>query len=178
MTRLIVLIGFLLAFCAGLAVGLTRPVTAAPVIEAPGGRPEGGRRGWLAQQLELSPLQQEQLDEIWSETARRGRHEQFERRRRLRRERDEAIAALIRDEDRPAYEAILREHDERAAELEAEWRESFRAAVERTRALLTPEQREKYQALMDRQGWGGGEDRGRSTTRPAGETARPSRRQG
>lgn len=145
MTKTVVLVCFMVAFAAGLAVGFqTRGVAV---------EPERGRSkqcgGWLSSELGLTPEQKEQLDRIWSETARHGGRERMEQRRRLYRERDEAIAALIRPDDQPKYEEILKNHAERMAALDREWRESFHAAVEQTKQILTPEQRERYEKLLE-----------------------------
>lgn len=195
MTRAIVVIGFLLAFGAGLVLGLSWPQVRAYATPGPDrgglrhpvafpddpdghGRPPHppppGRRGWFAQQLELTPEQLRQMDAIWSDFARRGRIEHAEQRRQLRRQREEAIAALVREEDRPAYERVLREHDRQLAQMETQWRQRFRDAVERTKALLTPEQREKYDELLSRQGWHNG-DGPSAGGGPAGPPGPPDR---
>ncbi|NLX12368.1 MAG: periplasmic heavy metal sensor [Phycisphaerales bacterium] len=148
MTRLLIIAGFLIAFAAGWVVGLKWPGTK----ESSNTR-SGRHGGWLAAELKLSPEQKEQLREIWSDTARRGGRERMDRRRQAARERDEAIAALIRPEDKTRYEEILKEHAEQSGEQDREWRESYQAAVERTKAILTPEQRVRYEELLQRQQW-------------------------
>lgn len=152
MTKVVVILGFLVAFGAGLAVGLqnARRETAAKPQE-PATRPSaGGREGWLTSALGLNSEQQEQLKKIWSETARRGRGEQDDLRRQYRTERDEAIAALIRPEDKPRYDLALRTYTERTAAMEQQWRTAYQAAVEQTKQVLTPEQRVKYEELLKR----------------------------
>lgn len=146
MTRLVVTLGFLLAFAAGMVLGVRSRTQEPPPEPQP---PRHG--GWLAAELELSPDQRTQLDRIWSETAFRGRHGREERRREIFRARDEAIVGLIRPEDRPAYEEILRQHSEQMNALEREWKDAFQSAVEQTRELLTPEQRTRYEELLQRQ---------------------------
>ncbi len=145
MTKFVVLLSFMAAFAAGLVVGFqVRRPTAPPETQP------GRRGGWLAKELNLTPAQQEELDRIWSQTARSGGREREERRRQLVRERDQTIAALIRPEDEWMYDEILREYAEQMDELEREWRASFQAAVERTRQILTPEQRARYDDLLQR----------------------------
>src|SRR5688500_8579212 len=97
MTRLVVAIGFLLSFGAGLARGLQLNALPSTVSAAPGDPPPprpSGRRGWFATELGLTPEQQRQLDRIWSETVRRG-PSGGDRRRQFREERDRAIAELV-----------------------------------------------------------------------------------
>lgn len=145
MARFLIVICFLLAFAAGLTVGIQSPHQAA--VQSP---PPPERGGWLATELNLTPEQQEQMRKIWSETARRGGRERDEHRRRLYRQRDEEIAALIRPEDRAKYEAVLQNHAERLAALDAEWKSAFEASVARTREILTPQQRVKYDEFLQR----------------------------
>lgn len=159
MTRAIIVIGFLCAFAAGFALNLGW--SSHPPRDADrGNRPDRG--SWLAEQLDLTDEQQEQMKEIWSDTARRGNRQQWEQRRKLREERDQAIAALIDDENRPAYERILAEYEEKTDALHAQWRQSFEQAVERTKALLSDEQRRKYDEILDRQRWDNRDERRRA----------------
>ncbi len=163
MTRIMVVIGFLVAFAAGLTVGLevrrpavarapaaeptTHPTTTHPATRG-GGRSPGG---WFASQLNLTPEQRQQMDAIWSEVARGGRAEIDKRRRQFREERENAILALIGPEGKPKYDAILRHHQSRQRATECAMRSRFEKAVEETNALLTPEQQAKYKALLARQ---------------------------
>jgi hypothetical protein len=102
----------------------------------------------LTARLGLSPEQQEQMKRIWSETAHRGGREAEERRRQYRKDRDDAIAALIRPDDKPKYDAALQQYADRQAAMEKEWRSSFAAAVEKTKAILNPDQAKKYDEFL------------------------------
>ncbi len=149
--KAIITVCFLSAFVAGLVIGMeSRQKGALP----PPPRP-GGHGGWLTSALGLTPEQQEQMRQIWSDTVGRGGPGRDDRRRQLFRERDEAIAALIRPEDKPRYDEILKKHAEQMSAMEREWHRSFEAAVERTKEILTPEQRAKYEKLLQRHGPGG-----------------------
>jgi Spy/CpxP family protein refolding chaperone len=167
MTRLVVLLGFAVSFSAGLMVGLISDHGPSK----PDDKPPRDRSSWLAEQLKLTPEQIRQMQEIWSETARRGGREQGDRRQQLRRQRDEAIAALVPESRRQDYERILAEYAAANEAIENEWRGSFDRAVARTKEILTPEQRERYEQLLSRQGWDGpgSGPRGRPPTRPFGE---------
>jgi hypothetical protein len=74
---------------------------------------------------------------------------------------------------------VQEDYVERVAALEKEMRSAFDAAVERTRQVLTPEQRAKYEALLRRQQWDRGPGPGRhhdrtsdrETTRRGGASA-------
>ena len=156
MTKFVVIIGFLVAFAAGVMVGSIDwrkgdDVNGAVATTAPTTRHSRG--GLLQSELGLTSEQRQAMDKIWSEMAGRGRGEQEEKRRQFRRERDEAIAALIPDDDKAKLEQIGAEYTEKLAALDRESRAAFASAVEQTKALLTPEQRVKYDELLKRHHW-------------------------
>jgi Spy/CpxP family protein refolding chaperone len=144
MAKLLLIIGFAMAFGAGVLIGpkLWHQAAAAPTT-----RPTR-QGGWLTTELNLTPDQQEQMKKIWSETAHRGNREQEDRRRQFRKDRDDAIAALISPADREKYDQVLKTYAERNAAMDREWRNSYLAAVERTKQILTSEQRNKYEELL------------------------------
>src|SRR6185437_11592650 len=110
MTKLVVLIGFCVAFAAGMTVGMKRGRVTQPAAPAvmpatmPTSRPSHRGGGFLPSALNLTQDQQEKLSKIWSETARGGRSMQEDRRRQLRQKRDETIASLIPPADQAKYE--------------------------------------------------------------------------
>lgn len=176
MTKLVVIIGFLLSFAAGLMLGQMqgrRHLVVRSTQMNTTTRPVH-RGGWLTSELGLTPEQQKEMDQIWSETAGRGRREIEERRRQIRTERDEALAGLVRPEDKPRYDQVLENYEQQQRALEAEMRANFESAVQRTKALLTPDQRAKYEQLLKRHQWDRGNRGGpgrRGGDRPAPQTA-------
>jgi Spy/CpxP family protein refolding chaperone len=144
MAKLLLIIGFLMAFGAGVLIGpkFRREAAAAPATKP------SHQGSWLTTELNLTPDQQEQMKKIWSDTARRGNREQEDRRRQFRKDRDDAIAALISPPDREKYDQVLKTYGERNAAMDREWRSSYLAAVERTKQILTVEQRNKYEELL------------------------------
>jgi Spy/CpxP family protein refolding chaperone len=154
MTKLVVIIGFAVAFAAGLIVGLESRQTSIGSTAAPAAtRPSGGRGpgpGWLTSELNLNPQQQEQMKQIWSEVARHGRGEQEDRRRQLRSERDDAIAALVPAQDKEKYEQIRKNYSDQMAAMDQDMRSRFDEAVKKTKDILTPEQRTKYDEILSR----------------------------
>ena len=183
MTKLVVTIGFIVSFLAGVMVGISaqrRSMMATDSATVPSTRPSH-RGGWMAAELNLTPQQEEQMKQIWSDAARgggRGEHE--DRRRQFRRERDEAIAQLIRPEDKSRYDEVMKNYSAQTDAMDAEMRKNFEDAVRRTKELLTPEQRTKYEDMLKRRSRDYGRDGGgrdRETTRrsaDAGATSRPS----
>jgi Spy/CpxP family protein refolding chaperone len=169
MAKVIVILGFALAFAAGLVIGSRRAIVEhVPASEVPTTSPSErrGPGGWLQEQLGLTSDQRQQLDKIWSEIARRGRSEHEDIRREFRRERDAAIADLVPPAALGEYDAIINHYSERVAGLERESRETYNAAVEKTKSILTPAQRVNYEELLRRHKWGSsGAARDRHTTR-------------
>jgi Spy/CpxP family protein refolding chaperone len=153
MTKVVLVIGFIVAFSAGLFCGLAvrgREVQASSPVAASRPVTAGGPGGLLAAELGLTPEQREQMNRIWRDNARTLRHQQDQKRAQLRKEREEAIAALIHAEDRERYEQALRAHAERLAQMDGELRASWQSGVEETRKILTPEQRKKYDEFLKR----------------------------
>jgi Spy/CpxP family protein refolding chaperone len=168
MTKLVVALGFCIAFAAGMVVGMTqakRAMVATTVNNPPttqrGGHRGGSPGGFLAAELNLTPQQQQQMERIWSETAQRNREESDKRRTTLRTQRDEAIAVLIGPELMGKYDEILKHYRDQQADLDREMRANFESAVKQTEEILTPEQQSKYKALLSRHQFRGpGPDRG------------------
>jgi Spy/CpxP family protein refolding chaperone len=169
--KIIVILGFCLAFAAGLVIGTrSHPAKLSPA--APGSTPTTGpsaRHGsWLSSELGLTSDQREKLDKIWSETARNGREERDERRREYRRDRDTAIAELVPPARMGEYDKIIETYSDRVASLDRESRESYEAAVDKTKQILTPDQRARYEELLKQHKWGPprGHRNETTTTRP------------
>jgi hypothetical protein len=167
--KVILVVGFLITFGAGLAVGWQfrgHDALAAPAATT---RPTS-RSGFLEAELGLTAEQREQMKKIWSDTAHRGGREQEDRRRQFRKERDEAIAALIRPDDRAKYDLVLKTYSEKNSAMEREWRGNYERSVERTKQILSPEQRKKYEEILKKQENRRAEER--ATSRPG--TDKPS----
>jgi len=150
MTKVVLITGFLIAFAAGLVVGLGMRKEAV-AGGGPGTATRPSRHSFLTTELGLSQAQQDQMRKIWSEAAHRGGREQDDRRRQFRKERDDAIAGLVPDADKAKYEAANKQYADRMTAMEQEWRASYAAAVDRTKQILTPEQRQKYEDLLKKQ---------------------------
>lgn len=153
-TKIILAVTFLLVFAAGAVVGTVRPLV--PGASHHGG-PGESRGSWIARELSLTPDQQEQMRRIWAEQAPGTRERDHgDRRREFQRQRDDAIKAMLTDEQRTKYDAIQKEYTDHLADLSKERQAAFQQAVERTKAILTPQQVEKYDALLKKRTEGGG----------------------
>lgn len=164
--RLIVIIGFALAFAAGGTVGM---LAASDGRRRPRRRPGPGRH--LAKELGLTAEQQAQMRKIWSEAmGGQARQQWRDRRMALYRQRTEAIEALLTDEQRARYEEIFAEHAREMEKINQERHGLVQDAVERTKKILTEEQAKKYDEMRKtgRRGPGSfrGGRRGGPRTRP------------
>jgi Spy/CpxP family protein refolding chaperone len=135
------IVTFLVVFAAGAAVG--RLWSAPP-------RHRTSRASWLAQELKLSPEQQKSIELIWAAAMRESRKAQEDRRNTQRKERDEAVQALLTEEQKAQYQQIMSDYDRAREESSTERKTAFDDAVARTKSILTEEQREKYDELMTR----------------------------
>jgi Spy/CpxP family protein refolding chaperone len=168
-TKILLVLSLAVVFAAGGAVGYAVRRQTPP--EPPH---ERRRRSWLTDELNLKPEQREQMQEIWSEAMEPTRGE-FGQRGRIYEERNEAVRALLNEDQQAEYDRILEETERRLQELSDARRrafeEAFEKAVARTKEILTPEQRQKYEEMLSRMpepGPGPGGRRGRGRGRPGG----------
>ncbi len=174
MTKLVVTLGFLVAFAAGLAVGVSVQQRRLAAGAAPTTRP-AGRAGWLVRELDLTPQQADQMRQIWSQVIRHGGREHESQRQQIRIEREKGIEALIPWQSKAKYDEIQKRYSDEMAALNRESQASFQAAVEKTKAILTPEQRKKYEDFLSRHQFGRNRERenqrgeARATSRPASQ---------
>jgi len=177
MSRTKVVVGFAvgLAMCAGVAVGLV-----SARIPDQHRKAHGEPRSWLADELNLSPTQREQMKAIWMDVTTRGRPNpsvaggppggppgsppgggppgaspqrdgRGDERRRLERERNEAILAAITDaEQRRRVEEVMQQFEQRQQEMARERERMFEDAVKKTMAILDEPQRKKYEQILQR----------------------------
>lgn len=145
MTRMIVITGFVIAFCAG---AMSWEAYKSLATNKPKDEPPPSRVSDFERELKLTPEQQKQMKEIWSSMPRGGGRESWGKRNQIYRERDEALAKLIRPEDKPAYDQVLADTKQKLDSLDAAGKKAFEQMKEKTRAILTPEQRVKYEEMM------------------------------
>jgi len=174
--RLMVILGFAMAFAAGASVGMLISLPQAASADRP------SRPGDLAEQLGLSAQQREQMHKIWGEFV-MGRDKEFrDSKREIWQAKDEAIENLLTQEQRSEYDAICADCELRLMAMDQQWQTVIDQAVEKTKAILTPEQAKKYEEFRSaRQAWrtrgskGGGRfspgDHGMGRRGPASATA-------
>lgn len=136
--RWLVVLGFMLALAAGAVLGVAQDRV----------RHREGRESWLAAQLDLSQSQQEQIRQVWAEVMSGQGRSHRELRERLQQERDAAIRGLLDTEQSERYDAIIAEYDGKTAELKLQKDAAIQSAVQRTKQLLSPAQRQRYEELL------------------------------
>ena len=107
-----------------------------------------GRSSWIESELKLTPQQREQMRTIWQGMLRTTDQHGWEKRRELQKQRDESIVALLTPEQKAAYDKLQQKYTDDVAALSAQREAAFKAAVEKTRAILSPSQRTKYDDLL------------------------------
>jgi Spy/CpxP family protein refolding chaperone len=139
--KAILIVSFVMTFAAGAATGL--------LVAHLNHRPH--MPSWLGAELNLTSQQREQMHKIWSEVMGSMMRQRFEQSKALRQERDQAVASLMTEEQRPRYEAILKDYTRKDGELSDQRKQAFEEAIRRTKEILTPEQAVKYEELMQKQ---------------------------
>lgn len=159
----VLVIVFIVALGSGIVIGKKFPMAT---------KPDSHERSRLSDELKLNDDQREKMRNIWQEVVRGGsRQGGFDRRRQLAKERDEAIAAIMTKEQKPAYDAVLATYSQQVAELSKEREATFQKAVEQTKAILDPGQRAKYEELLAKGTFGPGR---RPGTGPSTQATRPA----
>ncbi len=142
--KLLLTLSLVLTFAAGLALGCL-------LERGRGSRHRPGRRqSWLARELDLTPEQEQQMHAIWSEAMGQLGMPRGERRQAPRDEREQAIRDLLTDEQEVQYDRIQADFERSLAALADEGKQAFDRAVARTKEILTPEQRAKYEEMLGR----------------------------
>jgi len=136
---------FVLALAAGVSGGML-------LARLPATHPEGGDAATaaaspLAAELALTPQQSEDMRRVW-EGVRETSQQCYEDGRRLQKDRDDALVALLTDEQKVKFEKISREYAEQFAELNRKRDRDFDKAVQQTKKILTDGQWQKYERIL------------------------------
>jgi Spy/CpxP family protein refolding chaperone len=98
--------------------------------------------------LKLTAEQKAPMDEIWNAVKRDSRKFQSEQRQALEKQRDEAIRAILTEEQKLKYDGLLKDYAGKRAELDKTREKAFQEAVEKTKLILNAEQRGKYEEWL------------------------------
>jgi hypothetical protein len=130
---------FALAMAAGVVTGrlLSRPL-------AP---PQASGASSLADELQLSRDQQEQMRKYWEE-ARHTAQACAREAERIQRQHDEQLQKILTDEQKGEYERLSQANHQRIAEQDAKRQAAFHQAVNSTEKILRPDQRRAYLQII------------------------------
>jgi uncharacterized membrane protein len=101
----------------------------------------------LSEELQLSPQQRDQMRGIW-EGVQRKVQRTFQDAQDLQKQRDDALLALLNDQQKAEFEKIAREFADRYTELSKSRDRAFHDGVDQTVTLLDNSQREKYDQIL------------------------------
>ena len=142
--KLVMAILFVLALAAGLLAGML-------VMHAPTGTGtaavEASARTPLAEELQLSADQSQQMRSIW-EGVRQQVDGCFGRAQELQKRRDEAVAAILTPEQKAVYAKLQQGYIDAVIGLKAERDAAFADAVKRTEQILSEPQRQRYREIL------------------------------
>ena len=141
-----------LAMSAGVVAGLLAsrlPSAAGPQSAAtmPSAPPPASFERTLADELNLRADQRESMRQIW-EGVQEPLHKTFDDAQNLQKERDEAMVALLNDDQRVKFANISQDYANRFNALTKKRDGTFEEAVAKTKNMLDPDQRAKYEEIL------------------------------
>jgi hypothetical protein len=101
----------------------------------------------LSAELGLSPQQHDQMQQIW-ESVSTTAHQCQQQAQQLQKQRDDAIFALLSDEQKSRYTQVTIECAGRISALASQRDKAFATAVEQTKSMLNGSQRQVYEQLI------------------------------
>jgi hypothetical protein len=136
---------FVLALAAGVSGGML-------LARLPATHPEGvdvptAAASPLGAELGLTPQQSEDMRRVW-EGVRETAQQCYDDGRRLQKDRDDALVALLTDEQKVKFEKVSREYAEQFAELNRKRDRDFEKAVQQTKKILSDGQWQKYERIL------------------------------
>jgi Spy/CpxP family protein refolding chaperone len=136
------LVAAVLVLCAGVVVGRLSMQLAATAPPPPPGHPPS----WLADQLDLTADQRQQMDAIWADVKQQI-GSGWDKRHDLDHERDQAIQNLLTDQQKTAYQKIYDDYRSKRQEIDKTRDALIKSAEERSRALLNDSQQKRWDLL-------------------------------
>lgn len=140
-TSVTILLGFVLMFAAGAVVGMVKSKGVFP-------HPPPHDRSWLADQLQLTEEQKQQMQQIWAEAMPRNRDQAMEQRRQLQKQRDDAIRRLLTPAQLQQFEKITQQYEAASTDLQKQREKAVEEAIAKTKLILNDQQRAKYEDIL------------------------------
>jgi hypothetical protein len=139
-----------LGLSAGVVAGMLvarLPVGSDTDSEQVSGHGPAGMSAALVDQLGLSADQQDKMRVIW-EGVRGDVQQCFQQAQDLQAQRDNAVLAILNDEQKSKFQKISIDYGKRFDTLTQQREQAFQKAVDQTRGLLTEDQRGKYDQIL------------------------------
>ena len=150
--KLILIIAFVVTLAAGAVAGFTLgSLTHRPPKPSAGAAPREPEAPSLHNHfpdLKLTAEQKAKMDEAWSAVMRNSHKLQSDQRQAFQKQRDEAVRAILTDEQKVKYDEALKDYAGKMAELGKAREKAFQEAVEKTKLILNAEQRKKYEEWL------------------------------
>ncbi|HVT91140.1 MAG TPA: Spy/CpxP family protein refolding chaperone [Tepidisphaeraceae bacterium] len=140
-TKTFILIAFVLAMGAGVAVGMLGSRTIPKKLEG---------RSWLVDELHLTSAQEQQMNQIWGDMMRNKGRAIKDQLDLLKKERQAEIDGLLSDDQKSKVEQIDHRFGDRARELWKQCQQDFTDAADQSRKVLDESQRLKYDELVNK----------------------------
>jgi hypothetical protein len=137
-----------LALGAGLAAGvLGNRLIGRSVVSSGGATGVETSGSSLSQELGLSSDQRDRMQQIW-ETVRDTGHDCQTKAQQLQKQRDDAVFAMLTDEQKAKYTQVTTECFGKIAQLNSTREAAFSKAVKETESILTDSQKKVYEQLI------------------------------
>ncbi len=143
--KVLAAIALCMAYVAGIATGWAGYTLTGEHPPRP-----GEKDSWLSHTLQLTDEQRETMEAIWSpESSGRDGEDPRARIRAMYDERDNEVRNLLTEAQQAQFDAIYRTLEEKKDALSEERRVRHEEAIQKTMAILTPEQQKEYQKIVD-----------------------------
>ena len=150
--KLILIAAFAVTLIAGGVAGYAIRSSAHHSSRPPsdGGRRDPGARPPRERfpDLKLTAEQSAKMDEIWTALRDSSTSRSRDQRQAFQKQREEAVRAILTEEQKIRYDAVLKDFADRIAELGKAREKAFQEAVEKTKAILNAEQQKKYEEWL------------------------------
>lgn len=144
-TKPLIIVTFVVALSAGAGAGmvLARHFSLASVSD----QIPAGDRSSLAEDLQLSPEQRVEMRRIWEGAQERGKG-YYDEIQKLQKGRDDELVGLLNVEQKARFKKIAEDYADRFSNVVNRREAMFDDAVNATRKILTPTQRERYEKIL------------------------------
>jgi Spy/CpxP family protein refolding chaperone len=138
--KIVFLMTTALMLCAGVVLGRLW-------AQLPAAKPQQGQGpSWIADQLNLTAEQRQQMDAVWAVTKQK-LEQSSDQRHDADKQRDTAVMALLTTPQQTAYEKIMSDYRDKRSQLDKDRESLIQDAEARSRALLDDSQKARWDEL-------------------------------